>query len=699
MPREASQNRVLRDTPCRLTGVLSIAGVLLRALAAVAAAPPPAPTVFTQVPAHSDAAQPPAAAAGTLRAGWGAGARVVRWEQGSAPRVLSEGFASAADPAVAFDGERLLFAGQARPGAPWDIYEIPAGGGEPRQITRDLGDCRSPAYMSTVYTLPPPPRVDTDPWEQIMFLSTAAGAMNECGTGPATSLYSVKLDGSSPRRLTYNLSNDMDPFLMADGRILLASWRRSDLRRGTAGRIALFGLGLDGLDYAPYVLGEGRRVKHMPCATARGLVVFVETDVVPWDGAGALGAVSTRRNFHSYRPLTEPGRALYATPSPLPDGSVLVARRPADGAATHAICRFDPATGQEELLFDDPDHHDLQPVALLPRPVPSGRSTVVSERWATGRLYCLDVAISDRPELRGLRPPAVTAVRVIEGVPLAVSHAGSSYLPRDLSIGISGPGTHRGGIPPLVPRRLLGVAPLEADGSFNVEVPANTPIQLQTLDRDGIALESCAWIWARNRESRGCIGCHEDPELVPENAFVKALARESHRLLLPAERRRSVDFRRDVMPVLEARCASPQCHGRDAPPVLGAGPGLADDGGGRALFNQAYESLLAAAANGDPTPDRAVRGRYVTPGRARESRLVWHLFGRDTTLAGPGAPAPDSYALMPPAGSPPLAEDQRRAIIEWIDLGAAWSGPETAAGPQAPAPGLSEHESREEMMR
>ena len=77
---------------------------------------------------------------------------------------------------------------------------------------------------------------------------------------------------------------------------------------------------------------------------------------------------------------------------------------------------------------------------------------------------------------------------------------------------------------PIAVRRgvgILGEVPVEEDGSFNVEIPANTPIELQILDADGMALRSCGWIWAKNHEPRGCIGCHEDNELTPENRFVE----------------------------------------------------------------------------------------------------------------------------------------------------------------------------------
>ena len=80
---------------------------------------------------------------------------------------------------------------------------------------------------------------------------------------------------------------------------------------------------------------------------------------------------------------------------------------------------------------------------------------------------------------------------------------------------------------PVVEKRLLGDAPLAADGSFNLKIPANTPVQIHLLDDQGKSLQSCRWIWSRNREPRGCIGCHEDGELTPENWFVDALKEHS----------------------------------------------------------------------------------------------------------------------------------------------------------------------------
>jgi len=212
----------------------------------------------------------------------------------------------------------------------------------------------------------------------------------------------------------------------------------------------------------------------------------------------------------------------------------------------------------------------------------------------------------------------------------------------------------------------LGDLDLDDDGSFHLLVPPNTPIQLQLVDRDGMALRTSAWIWAKNKENRGCVGCHEDGERTPANVFAKALDHEAADLMLPPERRRTVDFRRDIQPILTAKCANQACHGGAIPPGLSEPDAIHSLG--NADFSPAYLSLLGrpAAPSGRP--------QYVDPGRARTSRLIWALFGTNTSRPWDGMAAVPSIQRMPPAGAAPLTEEERGAIVEWIDLGAQFNG-------------------------
>ena len=637
--------------------------------------------VLTQLPIDVEKEKGAGRAGSMLRASYGERGRIMLLKPGAAPRVLTAGFHSAADPDVSFDGKRILFAGKRHASDNWNIFEMAADGSGVRQITRDLGDCRSPSYQTKLNTL-----VADRPWYQITFVSTAAGELNEFAPIPAGDLYSSQLDGTFVSRLTFNPSSSFDPFLSWDGRLIFAMWQRSRLERGALGRVGLFELNQDGTDLMVLCADQGRRVKQMPTVTAAGLVVFVEADKVGWDGAGSLAAVSLRRPLHTYRQITRESDGLFHSPSPLPDGRILVSRRPAAEGSNHGIYRLVPSTGRFELVFDDPKYHDIQAKILAPRPEPDGRSSSVFvatgdiddptskksfiPKNPRGKLYCLNVYISDLDRSQWSAPGTVKRVRVLEGLPHRIEGA-RSFLPKGLAIGASGAGSTEAGIPPTLPRRFLGEVPVEEDGSFNVEVPADIPIELQLLDEDGMALRSCGWIWVKNNEPRGCIGCHEDQELTPENRMVDAVKKRSIPLTLPPERRRHVDFRHDVMPVVEAKCVS--CHGSGRMPRLDGGSQLIRHGD-CTYFNRAYESLLAAH---EPVGERrSAFGRYVHAGQARTSPLIWHLFGRNTSRPWDLETTSDvPVKQMPPEGARALTEDEKRMFIEWIDTGALWDVP------------------------
>jgi len=652
-----------------------------------------APVIFTQHPRQQESEKRSSHFGGRLRCDYGAGGRIVRLDPDGQLRVLTEGFDSACGADVSFDGQRIVFAAKRNADEAWNIWEMHADGSGVRQITREAGNCRSPAYLATLYTL-----MSTEPSYQIVFVSDAGATLNEYGGGVATSLYSCRLDGSSLHRLTFNLNDDLDPFLMDDGRILFASWQRKDPQRGFGGRVALFGVNQDGTDYALYCGDQGRRIKHMPCVTTDGLVVFVEADEVARDGAGQLACVTTRRNFHSYRAITHDEQFLYHSPSPLPDGRVLVSRRSAGGSTTYGLYRLDPQTGDSEPVFDDPGRHDLHARALVARRQPDGRSSSVNEQETTGKLYCLNAYLTDPGIQPYMSPGLIRRLRVLEGVPLRAGGP-SAYPPEGPRIGVSGTGSTRSGFPTLVQRRIVGDFTVEEDGSFHIQMSANLPVQLQTVDENGMALRSCGWIWVKPHEARGCIGCHEDPERTPENQLVLAIQKPAVNLILPAEKRRTVDFRHDVQPIIDRKCV--RCHKGDSGPLDLRGEMIAG-------FNRAYVSLLAAETrtsneyalsrrlreNGEgenaesstlsqplPHGKRGVAesapgvGAYVHPGEARTSPLIWRLYGRNTSR-----PWDTSHTLRqtaepcPPVGAEPLTSDERTAFVEWIDLGALWDG-------------------------
>ncbi len=67
-------------------------------------------------------------------------------------------------------------------------------------------------------------------------------------------------------------------------------------------------------------------------------------------------------------------------------------------------------------------------------------------------------------------------------------------------------------------QQVLGYAPIEPDGSFKLNVPADTPIALAVVDSQGRALQTHTnWIQVRPGEKRTCDGCHSPRRGAPIN--------------------------------------------------------------------------------------------------------------------------------------------------------------------------------------
>jgi len=62
-------------------------------------------------------------------------------------RKLAADFYASADPAVSYDGLKILFAGKRTAAGPWQIWETAIAGGVPRQLTTADTDCIRPFYL------------------------------------------------------------------------------------------------------------------------------------------------------------------------------------------------------------------------------------------------------------------------------------------------------------------------------------------------------------------------------------------------------------------------------------------------------------------------------------------------------------------------------------------------------------------------
>ena len=108
-------------------------------------------------------------------------------------------------------------------------------------------------------------------------------------------------------------------------------------------------------------------------------------------------------------------------------------------------------------------------------------------------------------------------------------------------------------------KRLLGEVPVEEDGSVMFNIPANTPISLQPLDKDGAAIQWMrSWLTGMPGEVVSCVGCHEDQNQIPKPKRAMASLKPAKDLTLPEGGVRSFTFELEIQPILDRACVA--CH-------------------------------------------------------------------------------------------------------------------------------------------
>jgi hypothetical protein len=162
---------------------------------------------------------------------------------------------------------------------------------------------------------------------------------------------------------------------------------------------------------------------------------------------------------------------------------MLVSYRKSD-SDYYALYDFDPEKGDlGQPLYSSTDNDILEAVAVEEHPRPRKLPSEVDPHVKTGLILCQDVNVLD---------PSV--------------FMNKSLLKKVSKIEVLGINSS------------LGIVDVEKDGSFYLKAMADTPFRIQALDEnEKVIYGPCDWIWLRPNERRGCVGCHEDHELVPEN--------------------------------------------------------------------------------------------------------------------------------------------------------------------------------------
>ena len=404
---------------------------------------------------------------------------------------------------------------------PTHIFEVQLDGAGLRQLTdhRYWSDFE-PTYL---------------PDGGIAFASDRSGRSSECGKFSADhtviNLYAADADGGNLRRLNDNKDIDRYPHTLDNGLIAYTRWEYQE--RHFFEVHSIWALRPDGTQAdavykqhlpAPYGLRDTRSVpggsKLVSIATghhtlAYGPVVVIDPARGINDPRGlriVTPGVVPQEGKMAGEPVAEGGvrdrGGVYQAPWALSDKCFLVSysyssSTRANGFALYLIDAF----GNKELIHRDLIYSCSFPMPVRPRPRPPIVSPVADAAQATATCYVADI----HRGLAGVPRGSVKYLRISQrvGWPLDDQIGAMRYIPGNAW-------EKQFGYWEWAPVRVLGVVPVEPDGSAHFTVPADTSVYFQALDENWMEIRRMrSHVTLQGGEVRGCVGCHESSAHAP----------------------------------------------------------------------------------------------------------------------------------------------------------------------------------------
>ena len=240
---------------------------------------------------------------------------------------------------------------------------------------------------------------------------------------------------------------------------------------------------------------KGSRILSRGWETNQGKVYFIESD----DKGGNIISVNYNRPLHTRVDLSSGIEGDFYNVSPFEPGSLLVSYRVSENDR-FALYEFDEENKTlGKAIYKDENYSVLEAVVVKKKERPRKLPSELKMNVNTALLLCQDVNFTD--------------LQLVEDT------SSTSKAARIEVMGIN---------------ESLGIIDIEKDGSFYLKVLADTPFRIKTIGEDGEIINGPgSWIYLRPNERRGCVGCHEDHEQVPENRQPLSVKKEP--MVLPKQ--------------------------------------------------------------------------------------------------------------------------------------------------------------------
>lgn len=376
------------------------------------------------------------------------------------PKMLTEGFFSACAPQISYDGKQLLFAAQKKQNEIWQIWEMNLENLKIRQITSSKENCIDPAYL---------------PDGRLVF---SKFAINDT-VKASRPLFTCNRDGSEIRQITFNPHTYFASAVLKDGRILTISRQLYPDQRDAMFMV----LRPDGTKQELFYKSiKESELRSRGWETNNGKVIFIESDESNMIG-GNLISINYSRPMHSRVNLSSGIKGKFHSICQLKSGKLLVSYRPSNDEP-FALYEFDAEKRKlGKAIYKGENYNILEALEVTATERPKKLPSEVDLEVKTGLLLCQDINFTEN-----------------------LSSDQDALTSKAVKIEVMGVDAS------------LGTVAVEEDGSFYLKVLADTPFRIRTINREGNVVNGPgSWMYLRPNERRGCVGCHENNEQVPEN--------------------------------------------------------------------------------------------------------------------------------------------------------------------------------------
>lgn len=279
-------------------------------------------------------------------------------------------------------------------------------------------------------------------------------------------LFSSYPDGSNEQRITFQPHEDVSSNVLNDGRLIVSS-KQIYPEKGVMKYLAIHPDGTKA-ELFYQTINDAITISKAWESMDRKLF-FAES--------GNLVSIDFNRPLNSRKIIREAEQGFFISVFPM-EGQQMLASiiKPAERSVGLAV--IDLSNPAANLLYiNNSEYHAVEPVLVRQRAVPKKLPSTVDMARESGYFVCMDV---NRSDLIVEEPSSKIQVMGID--------------------------------------KVIGETTVEEDGSFYLEIRADQPIRFQALNEAGeLVNEPSSWMWVRPNERRGCVGCHEDREMAPEN--------------------------------------------------------------------------------------------------------------------------------------------------------------------------------------